>query len=118
MSHSMELPVLDEHMWIELKDIMEDDFGLLLETFLNDAVARLVSIDDAIFVTDVSALREAAHSLKGSCGNIGAVRLSSLASNLEQQTRLIDWTLARTSFTEMQAEYAQLQKLIQQELPS
>jgi HPt (histidine-containing phosphotransfer) domain-containing protein len=118
MSHSTELPVLDEHMWVELKEIMEEDFGLLLETFLSDTVDRLESLATAISATDITALREAAHSLKGSCGNIGAVRLSSMAGNLEQQTISIDWGLAQTLLAEMQREYSQLLKLIQQELIS
>ena len=118
MSNSMELPVLDEHMWVELKDIMEEDFGLLLETFLSDAVERLKCIGEAIAVSDAVALRDAAHSFKGSCGNIGAVRLSSMASSLEQQAASIDWAVAKTSLVEMQREYLQVQQLIQQELPS
>jgi len=122
MSNSMELPVLDEQMWVELKDIMEDDFGLLLETFLSDAVERLGCLGEAIDMLDAVALREAAHSFKGSCGNIGAVRLSNMASSLERQAASIDWDVAKTSLVEMQSEYLQvkqlIQQFIQQQLPS
>jgi HPt (histidine-containing phosphotransfer) domain-containing protein len=114
----MELAVIDEQMWAELKDIMEEDFGLLLETFLSDAEERLVCLGEAIDVMDAAALRESAHSFKGSCGNIGAMRLSSMASSLEQQVASIDWAVAKTSLVEMQREYLQVQQFIQQELPS
>ena len=122
MSSSMELPVLDEHMWVELKDIMGEDFELLLETFLSDAAVRLGCLGDAIDVSDAVALRDEAHSFKGSCGNIGAMRLSSIAWSLEQQAASIDWAVAKASLVEMQSEYLQVQQLIQQfiqqELPS
>jgi HPt (histidine-containing phosphotransfer) domain-containing protein len=105
-------------MWAELKDIMEEDFGLLLETYVTDAVVRLASINDAIGVEDALALREAAHSFKGSCGNIGALRLANLAANLEQQAPSANWAAAQALHAQMEVEYAQLLLLIQQELPA
>jgi len=67
-----------------LKDVMEDEYSLLLETFLSDSKLRIEQINDAISQNDADALRKAAHSFKGSSCNIGAPQLTDLCSHAEK----------------------------------
>lgn len=75
---------LDVEALTELQDIMEDDFGTLLETYIEDVSEKLELLDEAMAQLDASALRELAHSLKGASCNIGALPLSRLCETVEQ----------------------------------
>lgn len=78
---------LDEGVLAELKEVMEEEFPLLLETYLKESAAQLASINDAFSAGDMDQLRRAAHSLKGGSGNIGAADLAALCARLEAQAR-------------------------------
>lgn len=71
----------------ELKDIMEEEFPLLLETYLRESELQYQRIDDAWRGRALDELRRSAHSLKGSSGNIGAEQLAELCSTLERQAK-------------------------------
>lgn len=80
MSH---IPRLDEEALAELQDIMEDEFSVLIETYLADSRTRISGLKDAVGAGDSERLGKAAHSLKGSCINIGVPKLGSLCFELE-----------------------------------
>ncbi len=61
-------------------DVVAEVFRL----FLDDAPARLAAIRLAAAHCDAAALRRAAHALKGSAGNIGAVHVRDACLGLEQ----------------------------------
>ncbi|WPP01319.1 Hpt domain-containing protein [Pseudomonas sp. HR96] len=73
---------LDEAVLGALQEVMEQEYPLLLDTFLSDSSARLKQLQRA---ADAEALSQAAHSLKGSSSNMGAVQLAELCRQLEQQ---------------------------------
>jgi histidine phosphotransfer protein HptB len=66
-----------------LREIMEDDFHLLIETFIQDSRDRLATLLRLAGSDEMDGLRRAAHSFKGSCSNIGALRLSELCAEVE-----------------------------------
>jgi histidine phosphotransfer protein HptB len=68
-----------------LKEVMEDDFLLLIETFLADSKSRVLTLQSLTHSTDSDAIRRAAHSFKGSCSNLGILHLASLCGSLEQR---------------------------------
>lgn len=72
---------LDHDVLSALRDVMEEQYAELLETFLEDSEERLRVLRKA---EDVSQLINAAHSFKGSSSNMGAVRLARLCGKLEQ----------------------------------
>ncbi|NJN51000.1 MAG: Hpt domain-containing protein [Gammaproteobacteria bacterium] len=72
---------LDQVQIAELRELMAEDFDLLLETFLSDGEVRVAEL--ASLVGNPEALRRAAHSLKGGASNIGAVALTALCLHLE-----------------------------------
>ncbi|MBA1272799.1 Hpt domain-containing protein [Stutzerimonas azotifigens] len=81
----MSLPHLDSAVLATLQDVMEGEYPVLLDTFLNDSDERLRSLHLAYEANDADALRRAAHSFKGSCSNLGAPALSDLLRRLEEQ---------------------------------
>lgn len=75
---------LDHALLAELRHLMEDDFGTLLEAYLRDSQQRFLELSEAWERRDLETLRRSAHSLKGASGNIGAAGLASLCGELEQ----------------------------------
>jgi HPt (histidine-containing phosphotransfer) domain-containing protein len=87
-----QLPLLDEDIIIELREIMEDEFTDLLNTFLHDLPVQLAHMEAAVAQGDSNELYSAAHKLKSSCGSLGALRLAEVVRRLEQAGR--DGTVA------------------------
>ncbi len=79
--------VLNTELIEELKAIMEDDFGELLGEFLRESERQYLQAQTAWKSGDYDVLRRAAHSLKGSCANIGAQVLQHTCAALEQSAK-------------------------------
>ncbi len=78
---------LDDAVLAALQDVMEDEYPILLDTFVADSEERLRLLHEAAAEGDAQGLRLAAHSFKGSCSNMGAVLLASLCKELEDAGR-------------------------------
>jgi HPt (histidine-containing phosphotransfer) domain-containing protein len=109
-------PRLDNEMLSDLKDIMEEDYPVLLETYLADAIVRLGSIDTAACENNSNNLMESAHSFKGSSSNIGASRLAFLSSNVESLAKQERLEQALPIIAQLHEEYEAVKKLLEQEL--
>lgn len=83
----MTAPVLDRDVVAELQSVMGSDFQTLVESFFRDSEQRLTSLQEVIDRGEADELRQAAHSFKGSSGNLGALALSGLCLELEQTGR-------------------------------
>ena len=57
----------------ELKEVLEDEFSVLITTYLEDAQLRQQMITAAISAKDYEAARLAAHSLKGASANLAEI---------------------------------------------
>lgn len=83
--------VLDAAVLQGLKDLGgDDDPGLFLELidlFLQDAPQRMQEIERGLAQDELPVLERAAHTLKSSSANIGAMTLSSLCRQMEEQAR-------------------------------
>lgn len=77
--------VLDMELVTELREIMGEGFAVLVESYDRDAEQRLAALSAAVTALDRAALRQAAHSLKGSSSNLGAVSVAALCVELEGQ---------------------------------
>ena len=75
---------LDGNVLAALREVMEDEYPVLLDAFLLDSEKRLKMLHIACERGDVEQLRQTAHSFKGSCGNMGAVQLADLCRQLEE----------------------------------
>jgi HPt (histidine-containing phosphotransfer) domain-containing protein len=75
---------LDRDVLSALQEVMEDEYPMLLDTFLADSEERLSLLLKA---GDAETLGATAHSFKGSCSNMGAMRLAELCHDLEQRSK-------------------------------
>lgn len=78
---------LDHEALAELKEVMQDDFQILISTFLSDSRERIRALQVALADSDAASFAKAAHSFKGSCINMGAPRLGELCLEAERKGR-------------------------------
>lgn len=79
---------LDMEQLNELKEVLEDEFQVLINTYLIDAQLRLKLIEEGLDTKNYEQVRLAAHSLKGASANIGALILAQLCEQLEHDCKL------------------------------
>lgn len=103
---------LDHDTLKTLKQVMEDDFGLLIETFKQDSVERINKLREVITGGDGDAIRRAAHSFKGSSSNIGAQNLSALCAAMEKQALDGDLTGLAEGLQVIEQEFATVKLLL------
>ncbi|MFZ2288730.1 MAG: Hpt domain-containing protein [Halopseudomonas yangmingensis] len=78
------LPDLDPAVQENLRELMQDDYLLLLDTFIIDAEKRLGQLRTFLASGDLESFRRCAHSFKGSSGNMGALALQQVCTLAEQ----------------------------------
>ncbi|GGM03067.1 Hpt domain-containing protein [Pseudomonas asuensis] len=83
----MSLPHLDTDTLVALQEIMEDEYGNLLDTYISDSEERIRALRNACGAQDLVQLRHVAHSFKGSSSNMGAIILTNLCRDLEEAAR-------------------------------
>ncbi|TYL47963.1 Hpt domain-containing protein [Marinomonas sp. IMCC 4694] len=82
--------LIDEAVILELKTVLAEDFLLLVDAFFEDAdritesFYKILSHEVAL---DYTALFQLSHSLKSVSQSMGAMRLSSMVGQLEQESR-------------------------------
>lgn len=103
---------LDQIVVQELRSIMGEDFPLLVQTFVRDSAQRIESAREAMKEADADALCRAAHSFKGSAGNMGAVHLADLCRSLETLGRSNDLRGAPTLIDEIFNEYGAVERAL------
>ncbi len=80
-------PVLDEGNLVMLREAMGEDFDELPAAFRDSTLEILESLPAAIEADDLPTQQRLVHSLKSSSANMGGLRLSALAKELEQQCK-------------------------------
>ena len=68
-----------------LKELLEDAFSQLVETYLNDSQKRIDHLSQAIPENDFEVIRHEAHGLKGSSRNLGINGVGDLCEQIEHQ---------------------------------
>ncbi|MEH6566118.1 MAG: Hpt domain-containing protein [Halopseudomonas sp.] len=106
---SDQLPDVDNAALEALRELMQEDYPLLLETFLGDAKLRLSQLREALVNEDLEAYRQAAHSFKGSCGNMGALALERACLNAENAALQGDTADASYCYSRIRERFTRLQ---------
>ena len=78
---------LDQVLLDELRSILEDEFPVVVATYLQDSSLRVHELQQAFDRGDTAAVRKVAHSLKGSSANLGLIYLAELCCALEDAAR-------------------------------
>jgi len=79
--------VLDREVLEELRAVLGGDLDHLIDVFLGDTPRLIHAMEQAATGPDYDALRDAAHSLKSSSANLGAMSLSAAAKRVELGAR-------------------------------
>jgi CheY-like chemotaxis protein len=82
-----------------------ETFKSILELFCKDTIRIIGKIQDALAANDIASVREYAHALKGSSGNVGAEVISSLAASLERAARMENIQLSEDRFESIQTAF-------------
>ncbi|CBL46760.1 Probably signal protein, hpt [gamma proteobacterium HdN1] len=96
----------------DLKDIMESEYEMLINTYLSDSEARIVDIQAAIDSADADALRKSAHSIKGSSSNVCATALAEIARLLENAGKEGTTNGMQAKLDELKAEFAVVTEIL------
>ncbi|NQD38032.1 Hpt domain-containing protein [Permianibacter sp. IMCC34836] len=103
------MPHLDEQQFNELRELMADDFGTLIEAYLRDSSERLQLLTQACAEQDLASAKRQAHSLKGSSSNVGAATLAEHCQRLEQLARGGEVAAVLAELSALQQELANVQ---------
>ncbi|WP_286220206.1 Hpt domain-containing protein [Marinobacter apostichopi] len=109
-----EKPHLDDEALAELQDVMEDEFDVLMRTFLYDSRERIASLKQAVSEQDAEALAHTAHSFKGSCINIGAPQLGELCRAAESAGKERQLADVPAIIETIEAEFRKVTELIEE----
>lgn len=105
---------IDTETLAELKEVMEDEFQVLIDTFLSDSQKRLALIKSALASASADDLRSSAHSFKGSSSNIGAPALAGHLKKMEDMGRDGNLEGAPDALKLVEAEYLAVQQSLRQ----
>jgi signal transduction histidine kinase/DNA-binding response OmpR family regulator/HPt (histidine-containing phosphotransfer) domain-containing protein len=113
-------PVLDQGVIASLRELGgDDDPGLFIELvnlFLSDTPERLRALGEAMEHRDPTALERAAHALKSSSANLGALELSALFRDIEAAGREKDLSRAAKLVARTQPEYQRVEAALRSEV--
>lgn len=93
----------------QLKAILEDEFLQITALFADQLPQEIDALHRAIAANDLAAINRKAHSIKGSCANLGAVALA-------HQARLIEKAALVPDLAAIHAAAATLPVLVDQTL--
>ena len=111
-----EKPHLDEEALAELQDVMEDEFDILISTYLSDSRDRIEALRSALQADDADSFARSAHSFKGSSVNIGAPRLGAICLQAEEAGREGRLSQADTILSVMEHEFNTIRNMLERTL--
>lgn len=79
--------ILDDEQFDELKDLFEDDFASLMQSYMQDSQKQVRELRIAHTNADNAAGFESAHTLKGASANVGATQLRQLCYQMQEVCR-------------------------------
>lgn len=103
---------MDEQVISSLREVMEEGFADLLDTFLSDSEERIDQLRKAHGANDLTLV---AHSFKGSSSNMGATRLAQLCGQLEERAKKKQLAGTKELVIKINAEYQMVRQLYRAE---
>jgi two-component system, sensor histidine kinase and response regulator len=101
----------------ELQDEGEPDIlNELIELFLTDVPPQLAALREAVEAGDAHSVERIAHTLKGSCGSMGAVRMEAICAELEEIGRSEDLATAPVRISKLEEEFGRVRVVFEEEL--
>jgi HPt (histidine-containing phosphotransfer) domain-containing protein len=103
-------PVINEAILSSCARFLGSEAGQLIELFLQDTPQLVGALEAAAITPDFNELREAAHSLKSSSANLGAMALSAAAKRVELGARLLTLDRPAVAVTLVATEFARVRQ--------
>jgi len=110
---SQSFPVLDQSLLEELREIAGDETARIIGLFLEDAPRLISALEKGAAIPDLDAMRDAAHTLKSSSANVGAMALSAAAKRVELGARAMKLERPAVAVALVIAEYARARLALQ-----
>jgi two-component system sensor histidine kinase/response regulator len=108
---------LDRNVLATLRELQQegepDILNELIELFLTDVPPQLVALREAAEAGDAHSVGRFAHTLKGSCGNMGAVRMDAICAELEEIGRSEDLAAAPVLISRLEKEFEHVRAVFQ-----
>jgi two-component system, sensor histidine kinase and response regulator len=82
-----------------------DILSELIALFLEDTLLQFVALRETLKNEDAQSVERIAHTLKGSCGNMGALRMATLCAELQEVGSYGDLALALGLLDQLEAEF-------------
>jgi HPt (histidine-containing phosphotransfer) domain-containing protein len=104
-----DIPVIDPQAIENLRALNPGDNDEFLREivgiFLEDTPQRIAELDQSLLANDTSKFVRAAHSIKGSSANLGAMALRAVAEKLEHQSRTQGLNAITPAVDELKREF-------------
>ena len=110
-NNSYSSAALDYEIINDLKELLEDDFNDIIDIYINSTTDILKEMHLANSTNNYSTIQRLAHSLKSSSENVGAIQISTLSKEIEQQ-------ILRNDFTNIQSKTDELNRLFMLFIPA
>jgi PAS domain S-box-containing protein len=107
-------PTIDESVHAGVRDLLGDEFAGLIDAYLEDTEQFVREMHEACERDDCGAIEVPAHSMKSSSANIGAMRLSAMARELEEQIRSGDPVDAEGQVRALADEFERVSQALKQ----
>ncbi len=85
--HVSEHEIINDEQFNDMRDLLEDDFADLIQTYITDSQARVEKLRHAHINNDNTSGFEIAHTLKGASASLGATLLMKLSGQFQEACR-------------------------------
>jgi signal transduction histidine kinase/CheY-like chemotaxis protein len=111
---------LDRSVLAGLRELQEegepDVLSELIGLFVANLPPRLVALRESAEAGDAHSVERIAHTLKGSCGNLGAVRMAAICNELEEIGRSENLAAAPARISRLNEEFGRVRVAFEKEL--
>ena len=108
--------IIDEVQFEEMRELLEEDFADLLQTFIDDSKQRIIMMQAAQANNDNANGFEFAHALKGASATLGATQLVALSEQLEEACRMQEVSEQHSLIEQISIALQKVEKEINQRL--
>jgi two-component system sensor histidine kinase/response regulator len=112
---------LDQDVLATLRSIEKDGepgfVAELAEMFLRDADTRIGTLREDAHTNEFASIERTAHSLKGSCSNMGAAKLAAICASLEEVAASRDSGMTDQLLERLEVEFGMVRLALESELP-
>lgn len=111
MDQVLDMSVVDE--LLSFSDDGDPELLLdLIQMFLDDGPEKVRAVHEGLQAGDFEKMERAAHSLKGSSGNLGARRLQNTCEKMQIATRNHDLPTSANLTPQLAADYAEVERAL------